>query len=153
MRLFTNSFSGRLFPKCEQNGLRTGIPQFTQRRVVQEQVKNEAWEGKKRKKWMLCPQRKDSPKAVKKISGHLACFLEAQYGNPGNRPGFMKVVHELLGITKGTGYFQIEPAGMNTQSRSCLLVLFPKRSSCHVLVRSFHDAKLEKVKKVIGKAF
>ncbi len=58
---------------------------------------------------MLCPRRKDSPKAVIKISGHPACFLEAQYGNPGNRPGFMKVVHELLGITKGTGYFQIEP--------------------------------------------
>ncbi len=118
---------------------------------------------------MLCPRRKDSPKAVINISGHLACFLEAQYGNPGNRPGFMKGVHELLGITKGTGYFQIEPAGMNTQKgtgyfqiepagmntqpRSCLLVHFPKRSSCHVLVRSFHDAKLEKVKKVIGKAF
>ncbi len=101
---------------------------------------------------MLCPQRKDSPKAVKKISGHLACILEAQYGNPGNRPGFMKVVHELLGITKGTGYFQIEPAGKNTQTRSCLLVLFPKRSSCNVLVRSFDDAKLEKVKRVIGKA-
>ncbi len=102
---------------------------------------------------MLCPRRKDSPKAVIKISGHLACFLAAQSGNPGNRPGFMTVVHELLGIPKGTGYFQIEPAGRNTQSRSGLLVHFPKRSSCHVLVRSFPDAKLEKVKKVIGKEF
>ncbi len=102
---------------------------------------------------MLCPRRKDSPKAVKKISGHLGCFLAAQYGNPGNGPGFMKVVHELLGMTKGTGHFQIEPAGMNTQPGGGLLVLFAEGSSCHVLVRSFHYPKLEKVKKVTGKAF
>ena len=102
---------------------------------------------------MLCPRRKDSPKAVKKISGHLGCFLAAQYGNPGNGPGFMKVVHELLGMTKGTGHFQIEPAGMNTQPGGGLLVLFAERSSCHVLVCSFHYPKLEKVKKVTGKAF
>ncbi len=148
---------------------------------------------------MLCPRRKDSPKAVEN-NCHLGCFLADQYRNPGNGPGFMKVVHELLGMTKGTGHFQIEPAGMNAQPGGGLLVLFAKRnpgngpgfmkvvhellgmtkgtghfqiepagmnaqpgggllvlfakrSSCHVLVCSFHYPKLEKVKKVISKAF
>ena len=102
---------------------------------------------------MICPRRKDSPKAVEKIFGNSSCFLAVQYGNPGNVSGFMKVVHELLGMTKGTGHFQIEPAGMNAQPGGGLLVLFAEGSSCHVLVRSFHYPKLEKVKKVIGKAF
>ena len=56
-------------------------------------------------------------------------LLAAQYGNPGNTPGFVKVVHELLGIAKGTCHFQIEPAGMNAQPGGGLLVLFAERSS------------------------
>ncbi len=94
-------------------------------------------------------------KTVRRLSKNFwpsGLLLAAQYGYPGNGPGFMKVAHELLGITKGTGHFQIEPAGMNAQPGGSLLVLFAERSSCHVLIRSFHYPKLEKVKKVIGKA-